>query len=215
MRALWQVGVIVLFASGGIRPCGAESLKGVVFSDHSGEGPHRVGTVQLAVGNKVHDLDYGEPLSRHFESEVCWDIGATWSVVVRVLPDLSRDISSVSCTGEVDENAHGPWLRVRDYLRLVGGPSVSTVLLSSRWRSSPEFRKYEASVKDLDLSDNRLHGTSGRCIDIVKVEPARRTQLRAGGDCFLKVSGKPVDLFFGVLRNSDTGQWEIDEIKIE
>jgi hypothetical protein len=83
-------------------------------------------------------------------------------------------------------------------------------------------------MKDLDLSGNRLHGRPGRCIDIVKVEPRHRTQLRAGGDCYLGglnassetstgslLLGKPVDLFFSVLRNAQRGQWEIDEVKIE
>lgn len=216
MTALWQAGAILLYAIGGLRACRAEPLKGVVFSDHSGEGPNRVGMIQLWVGTKVHDLDYGEPLPRRFRSEICWDIGAIWSVLVQVLPDLSLDISSVSCTGEVDENTHGPWLLVRDYLQLAEDRSASSSsLLSSRWRSSPEFQEYEAKVKDLDLSGNRLHGRPGRCIDIVKVEPLYRTQLRAGGSCYLKVLGKPVDLTFGVLRNGHTGLWEIDEIKIE
>ena len=215
MKALSQVGVILLCATSGLRPCCAGSLRGTVFSDHSGQGPHRVGTLWLAVGSKVHELDYGEPVPRHFTSQLCWDIGAIWSVVYQVLPDSSRDISSVDCTGQVDENAHGPWLLVRDYLQLAGDRSTSSRgMLSSRWRASPEFQEYEAKVRDLDLSWSRLHGRPGRCIDVVKVE-RERTELRAGGDCGLSLSEKPVDLFFSVLRNNRTDRWEIDEIKVE
>jgi hypothetical protein len=215
MRALWRFEVILFCATSGFGPCRGEALKGVVFSDHSGEGPHRVGTIQLAVGNTVHELTYAEPLPRRFGSEACWDIGALWSVVYQVLPGGSRDISRVSCTGQVDENAHGPWLVARDYLQLAGSHSTSSSsMASSRWRSSPEFQKYEEKITALDISAYLLHGRPGRCIEVVNVG-RDRAQLRAGSDCYLSLAKEPIYLYFSVLRNTKNGRWEIDEIKVE
>jgi hypothetical protein len=216
-RAVRQITVVLVCLTIGPKLCGAETLKGVVFSDDSGPSADATGMVQLAVGKTVYDLYYGEPLKREFRSKTCWDIGAIWSVVVRMLPELdsTREIDSVSCTGQVDDNAHGPWLVVRDYLQVAQDPSRSPYgLLSARWRASPEFRQYEAKVKGLDLSGYGFFGVGGRCIEVVKVERAGRTRLRAG-ECALYLSGKLVDLVFTVVRNARSHQWEIDEIKVE
>ena len=205
---------ILLCATGVLAPSQTESLKGVVFSDHSGEGPHRTGVLQLAVGNEVHDLVYDEPVPRRFRNNVCWDIRAIWSVVVRRL-DSGWEISNVSCAGQVEEDAHGSWLVARDYLQTAGSQTSPSSLLSLRWRSSASFKDYAAKIEDLDLSNYRLHGRPGRCVDVLQIARPDRTQLRAGGDCFLRISGKAVDLLFSVVRNTQTGHWEIDEIKIE
>jgi hypothetical protein len=211
-RARLLVGAFLVYESIWPGLCKAESLKGVVLSDQSGQGPHRVGIVRLAIGNKVLDLNYGEPIARHFRSDVCWEIGAVWSVTVQSLSDSSLDISAVRCSGQVDERANGAWRLVRDYLRLAGSQSTSANrLLSARWRSSREFREYETKVtNDLDLTAYRLHGRPGRCIEIVKLDRSDSAQLRAGADCYLGM-----ELVFSVVRNMHNSKWEIDELKVE
>jgi hypothetical protein len=190
----------------------ADSLTGVVLLDSSGEGPNRVGTIRLATTKETYDLEYIEPLKRQFANETCWDIGAFWSVEVQVV-DSSREITSVTCTGKLDEVAHGSWLAVRSYLQSIArGSSPSPSLFSSRWRASREFEEYGFKAKGLDASDLRFHGRPGRCVAVIQLQTGR-AQLRAD-ECFLKVSGKYVSLTFDVIRNSRTAQWEIDNIKI-
>jgi len=214
VRRLRQFGLILLCAASVVIARGTQRLEGVVLSNHGGADAHRVGEIRLAVAGKVYELTYGEPVPKHFESRVCWDIGAIWAVTVRAL-DSSLDIESERCRG-VDENAHGPWVAVRDYLeRSVTRSASTSTLLSSRWRSSPDFQKYRDREKELDFGTYRFHGRRGGCVDIVTVEPPDRAELRAGGDCFIDLSGRPAYLVFHVVRDRHSGRWQIDEIEIE
>lgn len=192
-----------------------ETLTGVVLSKHSGQGPDASGMIRLAVRDKVYYLYDGEPLDRHFGSQACEDIGAIWSVVV-AFSDGSWDLFGARCKGEVDEAIHAPWLIVVDFMRKMGDQSVMPeTMLSARWRSSPDFRVLQERGKRIDISGYRQHSPRGTCIDVVTVDRGSRTQMRAGAECYLELSGKPVDLLFTVVKNPRTRRWEIDEVKLQ
>jgi hypothetical protein len=214
ISALW--GCAVIWATIATGECRGESITGVRYSDHSGATTSAGGTIRLAVGNKIHDLHYNEPVPRNFRSSVCNDIGAVWSVVVLRLSDSTLDMSSAKCTGRVDEAAHSSWLVVRNFLSSVAAdPSiVPSDLFSSRWRSSPELKTQHERLGNLDVSDYLRLGKKGTCIDVVVVKRPDRTQLEAGGECFLRLQGNLVNLVFDLVRNSRTLRWEIDRITV-
>jgi hypothetical protein len=208
-RAL--IALIYGIASG---HCLAASLTGVLLSDHEGQGTHASGMVSLLVGDQARVFYYGEPLPRHFRSPVCSQIGAVWEVVTRVDQDAT-DILRVICRGQVDENVHGPWVVVGDYLESVKSSPGSTIpLLSARLRASPEYRDY---LKALEGMDNSLGTASGRGVMCIDVESVGRgtARLRADGDCGLEAAGKSVDMVFRLIRDERSRRWVIDEISFE
>lgn len=114
-----------------------------------------------------------------------------------------------------DEVVHRPWQLVTEYLTLVArDPELSRSLLSERWRTSPDFRKYAEAEKDLDVANYKRFGRRGRCIDVVRIESRDRVILSAGIDCFIKISGQYQDLLFTIVRSTSTHAWEIERIQM-
>jgi hypothetical protein len=206
--------VFAVWATFGSKCCLADSLVGVVFSNHSGQGPHASGAIELAVGARTYILYYGEPLTKRFEGHVCYDIGAIWSVVFDVLPDSTRELKTVSCSGETDAVGHAAWSLARRYLNST--PSASSFeLLSANWRSTSAFVTFESEARKLDLTGYHRFGKNGGCIDILSIEQPDAAELRAGADCDLELSGAPVYLLFRVVRHTHTDRWEIADIQIQ
>lgn len=202
--------ILVCCATGSVLSC-AETLSGVVYSNEIGNGIHPAGRFELAVGGEIHTVEYGEPLERHFQGEACNDIGAEWSVVVEHI-DNSVYASRVTCTGHTHDDVHKPWLLVRNYME--GLPnSVSAVKgLSHRYRSSREFRSFRQEVNSHELSFYYGPGDPAKCLKVISVEPATRADFVA--NCALELRGNAVALHFDVVRSKDSGDWEIDGIKI-
>ena len=161
----------------------------------------------------MHTLYYGAPIAGELKGALCYDIGAVWSVSFHVSErDRAWDLETVECTG-VDENVHGPWLVVRQYLDSADRiPPSSTGLFLRRWLSSAKGREYAARSKKLDASNYRRFGAGGECIDVLSAPATDRATLRAGADCHLRLSGEPIYLLFHLLRTTQTGRWEIDDI---
>lgn len=189
----------------------AETLTGFVYSNELGNGVHPAGRFDLAVGNKIYTVDYGEPLNRHFQSDVCNDIGAEWSVVA-VDIDNGRYAKQVTCSGRTNEDIHKPWLLVRGYMEALPG-SLAGNALSDRYRNSPEFRSFAQQISSHDLSFYYGQGEAGKCLKVVSVDPGRQTHLSA--HCAIELRDRPVVLFFDVVKNHDNGAWQIDEIRVE
>ena len=215
--AIRLVAIMVFLIVGQNSNCLGESLTGVRMSDHSGFDKTATGDIRLLVDNKVHRLGYGEPVPRRFKSQICNDLGVSWSVLFRRLKNGSTDIISVTCLGEVDEGAHAPWLVVRDFLNRVGvdRSTLSSSLFSQRWRSSPETVRVRSKLASIDAAHFRQLGRSGTCLDIVRKESVNRTEVEAGADCYLRIENSPVDVIFTVTRNPTSQSWEIDELRIE
>jgi hypothetical protein len=208
LRALIVLG---FGAIGAVLSCG-ESITGVVYSNKIGNGIHPAGKVELAAGKRVSILEYGEPLETHFSSESCNDLGALWTVTVQHI-DNNLFISSVTCTGGLDQAVHTPWLLVRDYLNSLPSSVSRADSLSSRYRSSPEFRRFVEQVNSLDLNFYFGRDELSRCLKIVSVESSNRTSVAA--DCAVELRRKLVGLRFDVVRDKANGKWEIDGIKID
>lgn len=192
----------------------AEVLTGVLYSIRHGQGRNPAGQVELAVGKRIHYLEYA-PLGLRFKNKVCYEIGVIWTATVRMSEANSRYIHSVTCTGRVDENTHAPWLVVRDYLEgLAGRRSASpSDAFSSRWRSSKESQQYEAQSKNFDLHSYLMFGDYGRCLEIISIEPSSAARI-AAAYCAINVDPRG-HLVFDVIRNAQTKKWEIDRIKIQ
>ena len=192
----------------------AGDITGVLLSDHSGPSGRASGTVELAVGGSVQTLYYGEPLPRNFRSVVCRDIGAVWTVSVQAMQDSTLNIERATCDGRVDEDIHSSWLLVRDYLDLTMKSAPGALdLVSAHWRSSPEYRRYAAETKNLDLSGYASFGKGGRCVDVGE-HGKDRVELTAGPDCSIVLSGKTVSLVFTIIR-FDNRRWEIGRIRLQ
>jgi hypothetical protein len=189
-----------------------ESITGVVYSNEIGNGIHPAGRIELAVGSKVYSLEYGEPIEKRFSRKSCYDIGAVWSAMVERSDD-SLHANRLSCTGRVDEGAHGPWLLVRDYLEGLPNSVSPSAVFSARYRSSPEFQRFVALIRDVDLNFYYDQSDTAKCLKIVSVAP--RTQTRVEANCAVELQGKTVALLFDVVRNKGTGRWEIDGIKVD
>jgi hypothetical protein len=186
-------------------------LTGTVLLDDSGEGPQSVGTIRLATASGIFDLDYAEPLERHFVNEACWDIGAIWSVEVELV-DSEREITKATCAGQVNEAVHGAWLVVRAYMQAIGdGKMPLATLFSSRWRTSRSYQDYLSNVKGLDGSTLRFHGRPGRCLEVTKIEPDR-IQFRSD-NCFIRIAEKHIAFTIDVVSNVRNFRWEIDGIQ--
>lgn len=215
----FAVGTLISLFAAAVACAGAPKtriLTGTVMSDHRGPSGHAAGVIQLGFGARVHTLYYNEPLARHFSSDLCYDIGAIWSVRYYMSAHSVPDLWSVSCTGAVTEAVHGPWLVVREYLGSTSRLSPSAAkLLSQGWRESYRGREYLKLARSLDLSDYQSFGKKGTCIDVVRIQETDRAVLRAGGDCYLTLSGDHVSLVFTVAKNGSAGSWEIEGIEIE
>lgn len=209
-RDIRRVLLASLLTVGFIGWCQAGTLTGVIISDHSGPSADAVGEIRLVASERLYRLLYGEPLVRRFSGDVCYDIGAIWTVEFHVLPDSALEIESASCTGDVDEPVHRSWLLVRSYLH---SPQSSEGLLSQRWRKSLEFTRYSESLKGINLSDFSSLGKRGTCIDVTHRSPDR-IRLDAGIDCYISLAGEPVDLIFSCVRPRESDKWEIDRIEI-
>ncbi len=211
-----QVSRIVAFIALAAALCSGESITGVVLSNHRGPAADFSGTVDLATAGRIRTLYYDRSLQRHFTRESCSDIGAIWTVVVLTSPDSSLYADSATCDGKFDQDVRNTWLIVREYLATTGNasPGASPKLFSSAWLSSPDRRVYEDKTEHLDLRGHRLLGSGGMCIDVLGMSQAEVTKVRAGGDCHLAISGKPVELVFTVGRRNDDKRWEIDAIDI-
>jgi hypothetical protein len=197
--------------------CSAESMTGVVLSNHGGPTGDASGTIDIATGGHVRILNYDRSLQRHFSAESCadiGDIGAIWTVKTRSLTDGGLYAESAACDGGVEKKAHDSWLVVREYLAAGNArPVARPQLFSARWRSSPQGQEYEREAGRLDLSAYRLFGNSGLCVDVVDIGNSGVVRLRAGADCHLTISEEPVDLIFVVRRGASDGRRQIDGIE--
>ena len=212
IKNLKQIALLFVLANVGIRPCQAETLKGVVYANSSGASARGSGVIRFAVGdNRIDDLYYFKPLPKKFRSPECSDIGAIWSIEVKD----AETLLSAECDGKVDEWAHGPWLLIKEFLdRLRQSSPASFDLFSSRWRVSTDSQQYREQLKDLDLSSYLTLGTGAQCLEVVKVDRTEGTQIQTGADCHLRLKGKLVDLSFDVVRNKATSRFEIDSIRM-
>jgi hypothetical protein len=196
--------------------CRAEWVTGVLYGENGGQGANSVRGIELAVGNNIYRLEYAPRFFKpHFRSQACWDVGAIWRVKVTKLDDLGELINA-TCKGQLDEWAHEPVLLIKKYLNdLAKDPMTSLMVISSsRWKSSPEFERYQAQTKDLDLSSYLTHGGRAGCLEVVKIERSSRTEVRSS-DCAIQLHGKFVDLNFSIVQNVGTRRWEVDEVKID
>jgi len=191
--------------------CHTEQLKGVLYFDELGNGRYPSGTTKLAVGTTIYALEYGDPRQRHFQTEACYHLGAVWSVTVDTV-DGSPYIRRASCSGEVDDDVHGPWLLVRNYLAGLPRSVSAGRFVSDRWRSSSEYRQFSDQLGSGELRIRFRPAAGTRCIDILSVERVKRTTLTA--TCSVELAGKEAYLVFDVVRSSRRRNWEIDEIKI-
>jgi hypothetical protein len=193
-------------------PCQAESFKGTVYANSSGASARGSGMIRLAVGsNRIDELYYSKPLPKKFSSPKCSDIGAIWSVEVKD----ATDVVSAQCDGKLDEEAHGPWLLIKEFLdRLRQSSPASFDLFTSRWRNSADSQGYREKLKALDLSSYLTLGTGALCLEVVSVSRGEGTEMQTGADCHLRLQGKLVELSFNVVRNKSANRWEIDSINI-
>jgi hypothetical protein len=211
IRAPWRALIILGCAFGAVLSQ-AKTLTGVVYSNELGNGIHRAGRFELAVGKRIHTVEYGEPLERHFQGPACNDIGAEWSVVVARV-DNSVYADSVTCTGRTEHDIHKPWLLVRSYLEGLSSSGTHTSGLSHRYQSSREFRRFAQQLSSRDLKFHFGLGRTDLCLKIVKVGPAARVRLAT--HCAITLQGQNVVLLFDVERSNDNGKWEIDGITVE
>jgi hypothetical protein len=211
-RGLCCSGVFLLCAVLGVGLCRAEQLRGVLYFDELGNGAYPSGTTKLAVGTRMYTLEYGDPDARRFSNPVCSELGAVWSVTIG-RHDGSPYVRRAACSGEVDENVHGPWLVVRDYLARLSDSEPGDSFLSLRWRSSPGYRSLASKIENGSLKVDFNPVTASRCIEVERVEPREQTRLAA--TCSIERDGEFVFLVFNVVRNLETQQWEIDDIVIE
>jgi hypothetical protein len=180
------------------------------------QGVNPIRGIELAVGTNIYRLEYAPRFFKpHFRNQACWDVGAVWRVKVNRLADLGELINA-TCTGKMDEWAHEPVLLAKNYLNVLAkNPAASSLsAFSLRWKNSPEFEKYQATARSLDLSDYPTHGGRAGCLEVVKIERPSRTEVRSS-DCAIKLRGIFVILQFSVVQDVGTKRWEIDEIKIE
>ena len=192
----------------------AESITGVILSNHSGQGGHASGEVQMATNHGIRTLYYGEPLRRRFMAKLCNDIGAIWSVEIRALADSSWVIENASCSGKVDPDAHSAWSLVREYLENLRNGKQPLQLFAPEWRNSSEGVEYFKRSARLDVVNYGQLGRNGSCIDVIAVEQSHKARLRAGVDCYLSIEDKPAALFFSSARDITTGRWQIDRIEV-
>lgn len=179
------------------------SVRGVVLSNHVGQGAHASGEVTLATMGGIRSFDYGEPLATHFVSNLCLDIGAIWTVEWHSLPDGSRVVNGARCEGAVDQSVHEAWLLVREYLDEVNSLKAGR-FFSAGWRSSAEYREYANRTAELSLADYSRFGRDGRCMDVTSIESSDRAHVRVGADCYVRIGGKPVT-FYSLFNATERG----------
>ncbi|MCU1325017.1 MAG: hypothetical protein JWN34_387 [Bryobacterales bacterium] len=187
----------------------AETIRGVLYSIHHGEGRNPAGQVVVAVEGVTYTLDYA-PQAVRFKETVCYEIGSIWTAEIK-RSDGDSYITHVICSGAVDKNTHEPWLVVREYLNQLAKSQLPRAeLLSSNWRSSTEFAQQAA--RHFDFRSYLLLGEKGNCLDVARGEHPGVTQIGAGL-CPLNL-GQPGVLRFSVARNTTSGTWQIDKIEI-
>jgi hypothetical protein len=189
----------------------AETLAGVVYFNELGNGTRPVGNFELSVGKTIYSVEYGPGLERHFEDEICNDIGAVWSVEVRYF-DGSPYARSVTCAGRTADDIHAPYILVRRYLEGLASAGVPTAGLSSRYRSSPEFKSFARRLASPNLAFSPGWERPATCLRVVSVGALTPTRLAT--HCGIRLQGRFVELRFDVARNKASTEWEIDGIEI-
>jgi hypothetical protein len=149
-------------------PLHAETFTGVVYFKEFGNGRNATGTVELAVHGKVLTLAYSPVLEETFPKRECSDPGAVLRVIAPRVHGSSV-VSMASCMG-LDENAHGPWLLVRDYLDGLPAAVASSEAILPSYRTSKGFQKFAEAVQNRDLMPYYARADLGSCVRIATVK---------------------------------------------
>ncbi len=189
--------------------CCAETISGIVYSNHHGVSSDASGMLRLAVNGSVLSVYYGLPVLPRAAPQICYDIGAIWSLETRIELKDRVMVGHARCSGEVDATVHNAWLLSRQYIATRKNPSPT--LFSAGWRASPRFSGFIESGQGVDMSRSALVGDVG-CIDILSNERTA-LRLRAGIDCYLTIKGRAVELRL-TIRRASSGGLEIDEGEI-
>ena len=137
-----------------------------------------------------------------------------WRIEVTKLDDLG-ELTTASCTGEVDRAVHTAATLVREYLNNLQrrDNAANLALLSSSWKRSPESSRYLAFEEQLDMSAYGSNGRGGRCVDIDASE-SNAVHLSTH-DCFIERGHEFVILRFTVVPKRTTNGYEIAAIEPE
>ena len=189
----------------------AETLTGVVYFKEFGNGRNPSGTIELAVGGEVQTFLYSPLLETDFPQKDCHDVGAVLKVNADG-PNGRRDaVSTVTCMG-LDENAHRPWLLVRDYLDGLPTAVASSEAILPAYRTSKGFQDFAASIQNRDLMLYYARADLGSCVRIATVKAPGHAYLAA--DCRIELHGEPTTLYFDVVRDVATKKWKIAAIEM-
>jgi hypothetical protein len=207
--------ILAFLALGLLSLCSAESATGVLFGETGGQGANPVRAVKLAVMEHVYYLEYAPRFFRpKFRTAGCWDIGSVWDVEVTALNDLG-ELTAATCAGDIDPASHAAATLVRQYLKNLErrDKAANVVLLSRKWRRSPESRRYSGFEDQLDMATHGSLGRGGRCVEI-DASDSHAVHLNTA-DCSIKRAHNVVDLRFTVVPKATGNRYEIDAIELE
>ena len=178
----------------------AETFTCVVYFKEFGNGRNPTGTLELAVQGEVLTFEYSPDLEQTFPNGECSDPGVVLKVTAQRV-DGSWDVSTATCIG-LDENAHGPWLLVRDYLDGLPTAVASSEAILPSYRMSKRFQDFAASVKNHDLMLYYAQADARSCVRVATVKAPGHAYLAAHGR--IELHGEPTTLYFDVVtRRSD------------
>jgi hypothetical protein len=167
-------------------------FSGVLYSDHGGASGAGTGEIRLAVAGQVRRFVYQKPYPQNFASPACRDAGALWNIVVEP-GDFDGKLVSAECH-ESDHLSQAAIAVVKMLLNKLEAKTYRDAydLFSSTWQGSHTFDQFVGHVGAFDeWRSYHMFGGDGRCLDIIKTSE-NLAVIRAGIECYIRKSGKPV-----------------------